>query len=524
VLWQGDRAAGFPFTERYLQEQWQQQGTAATLTRWQDSAYQAGFWLCEWQLQGDSLRIYTGPALEIGAIDLSSSNEQPGLELYRQKAVLLSEQALKDYSQHYLKQWENEGYPFASVRFLNYYIAGGKLYGTLQFEAGPAMRFDSLVVKGYDRLSPKLLRYDLNFKKGMRYREAYLGEIAQWARQTGYLKMNRPPAVGFFEEATTLYLYLEKEAANQVDGIAGLNTDPDGQTTVTGQFNLQLLNVFNGGEGIGIRWQRPDDQVQSLALELTLPYLFKTPFWLSQNLNLFRQDTSFVNTEYQGVAKYRLAPRQFVTGSLRSRNSNALNAENGLGNLGSVNSTLWGLGMELDYTNRKLVPTKGYALTLSGQSGERKTTDTSFSQQGWELAARWYQPFGKLHVLKTTLRSQALLGRGFFDNELFRLGGINDLRGFNEQSIFTSAYALLSAEYRLMIGEYDYLTAFADWAYTEKNGFEQRRSNRFLGLGAGLNFRTQAGLFSFFLAAGSTDGGRFDLRATKVHIGYVSIF
>jgi hypothetical protein len=46
-----------------------------------------------------------------------------------------------------------------------------------------------------------------------------------------------------------------------------------------------------------------------------------------------------------------------------------------------------------------------------------------------------------------------------------------------------------------------------------------------MGLGAGLNFETKAGIFGISAAVGRRDVGQsFDFRATKFHLGYVSLF
>ena len=45
------------------------------------------------------------------------------------------------------------------------------------------------------------------------------------------------------------------------------------------------------------------------------------------------------------------------------------------------------------------------------------------------------------------------------------------------------------------------------------------------GLGAGMNFETQAGIFGISAAVGRLNpGDGLDVRATKFHLGYVSVF
>ena len=125
---------------------------------------------------------------------------------------------------------------------------------------------------------------------------------------------------------------------------------------------------------------------------------------------------------------------------------------------------------------------------------------------------------------KFGLNSEALIGKNLFDNELYRIGGLKTLRGFNEQSIFASTYGVATAEYRYMIGQYDYLTVFSDVAYVEKKTESEFNSQWLTGLGAGINFRTNGGVFSLFLAVGKNQDTSFDFRATKVHFGYLNQF
>jgi hemolysin activation/secretion protein len=112
-----------------------------------------------------------------------------------------------------------------------------------------------------------------------------------------------------------------------------------------------------------------------------------------------------------------------------------------------------------------------------------------------------------------------------YNNEQFRLGGNKLLRGFNEETLFATRYAVGTAEYRLLIGANSYIAAFADYAYVENITDRIRLFQRPLGLGAGIVFESQAGLFGVSGAVGRLDNGDpFDLRSVKVHLGYVNLF
>jgi hemolysin activation/secretion protein len=131
---------------------------------------------------------------------------------------------------------------------------------------------------------------------------------------------------------------------------------------------------------------------------------------------------------------------------------------------------------------------------------------------------------------RTTLR-MAVRGAGIFSssavlvNEQYRLGGNKLLRGFDEESLFATRYVVSTAEWRLLIGPNSFLAAFVDAGYLENITERTRVFLRPLGMGAGLNFETKAGIFGITMAVGRQDVGQgVDFRAVKFHLGYVSLF
>jgi outer membrane translocation and assembly module TamA len=491
-----------------------------------------GYWLAEvnyTQKDSSGLSLIPGEILQLGTLkpifEDSLTAPQPASLL---SPVVLSENAVEIQLSYYLNFYQENGYPFAQASLLSYNFIGDTLVGQIALRPGPYVDFDSIVLKGYSKFSTNLLRYDLEFYKGKPYAESYLNELEKLVAQVEYLSFQRPPAVAFFKNKTTLFLYPKAIKGNQIDGVVGLNTTPEGETSINGDFKLRLLNILNKGEDIELRWRRPDESVQELEIALQWPYLFKTPVWADVGFTIFRQDSSFVNTNFDGLLKYRLAQRSFLTGGINYRASNALlsnsSNESPLASLTTFNALKYVLGAEVYRLNRVLIPTKGYSFLVYGKTGQRTRQEASTNQIGWQIETQWLYNFYKKMVLKTALNSQALIGENLFENELFRLGGLRTLRGFNEQSIFSSAYGVATVEYRYMIGEYDYLTLFSDIAYTEKRVQNELESNWLTGLGTGINFRTNGGIFSLFLAVGRSQDVNFDFRTTKVHFGYVNQF
>ncbi len=416
---------------------------------------------------------------------------------------------------------ENHGYPFARIKVKEFEVISDSANVVYEITPGPRISIDSIVIKGFDGFPENFLRYDLELKPGMAYNEELLSALPEKASRMEYLRMSRKPALAFTKSRTVLFLYLEKVPGNQVDGVIGINTTPEGEVSFNGDFHLRLLNTLKKGENIELRWRRPDQSVQSLNLNFSIPYLFRTPVGLITELSIFRQDSSFVNTSFRGLFSYTMQSGSFINAGIDLKSSNVL-ADNQLG-FNSYATNLFKIGIEINKTNRAIVPTRGYRWQAYGSTGQRKTSEQIQDQQSMELRANYYLN-KKRHVLALKLNSEALFGDGLFLNEIFRIGGLKSLRGFNEQSIFSSAYAITTLEYRYMIGEYDYLTLFTDVAWSETNTVNNYASDLFTGIGTGINFNTAGGIFSFFVALGKDQQNPFDLRTTKVHFGYISRF
>jgi hemolysin activation/secretion protein len=138
-------------------------------------------------------------------------------------------------------------------------------------------------------------------------------------------------------------------------------------------------------------------------------------------------------------------------------------------------------------------------------------------------AARYFKT-GKQTTFKAAFNGGWVQSPRIFRNELYQLGGFRMLRGFDEESIYASAYAVITAEYRLLIGLNSFLYAFTDGALVRNNSQFANNSNSFFGTGLGLAFETKAGIFNVAFAAGKRNDLPFNLRQSKIHFGYVNFF
>jgi hemolysin activation/secretion protein len=141
------------------------------------------------------------------------------------------------------------------------------------------------------------------------------------------------------------------------------------------------------------------------------------------------------------------------------------------------------------------------------------------------LSAAHYFPLGKSATFKLAANSGYYTIPSIFRNELFQIGGYKLMRGFDEESIYATQYAVATAEYRYLIGLNSYLFSFVDLGWVNNKYQDVNLHNRFTGGGLGILFETKAGLLNLSLAVGRRDDVKFNLReSSKIHFGYINYF
>ena len=117
-----------------------------------------------------------------------------------------------------------------------------------------------------------------------------------------------------------------------------------------------------------------------------------------------------------------------------------------------------------------------------------------------------------------------MMNNNLYRNELYRIGGLKTMRGLDEASIYASAFAVGTIEYRFVYEENANFFAFVDQGWWEDAARAQLLTDAPLGFGVGTTFETKAGLFGLTYALGQQFGNPILLRGGKVHFGFTSLF
>lgn len=399
-----------------------------------------------------------------------------------------------------------------------------ELTATLFLDKGNIRTIDSIAIKGYERFPQSYLKYYAGIKKGKVFNKKKLVEQNENLNSLGFVSAIKPPEALFRKDSTIVYFYLEKQNNNQFDGILGFATDEDTQKLeFNGYLNLELNNNLHYGEQFLLNYRADGKEQVQFRTKATLPYLFKTPFGLSGELKIFKRDSSFVTTEQQLRTTYQINP-----------SSQTYIGYKGFGSSNLLDQTVAGIPIEdfkskfliagvsyLKHQNHPLFPTKTHlSLDVGAGTRERKTMSEDQYQAEVTLSNIFILNLKNSIFAQTT--TNALFSDTYLVNELFRFGGINSIRGFDENSIDASLFSVINTEYRHQFNTTMFVHSIIDLGYFENQTISLKQKLYSFGLGLGLT--TKAGLFRFIAASGSAGDQNFNLSNLKIHISVSSRF
>lgn len=451
-----------------------------------------------------------------------------------------------------LEFWQENGHPFAEISWDTLKIDSNSIRMNAKIEKGPLITFDSLKNREDGKVSEAFLRSYLGIKKDMPYKESLLGQCDQLLKKLPFVRFVKPTNVYFQGEKATLNVYLAQRKVSKFDFLVGLlpNNEATGKMLITGEARLQLQNAFRRGEEIFMEWKRVKANSQQLKLRFNYPYILQSPIGASGTFYLDKRDSTFLDINWTLGVPFRTKANNFIKAYVENTQTivlyvDTLSVKNRkrLPSIQDVSALLYGFegyyenldylfnprrGIEVNANvqvgTRKIKP--NYSITRMGEEYERLYDSVRLKTFQAQFKAYFYAylPLSKRQVAKIGFRGASKISQGILENEMYRIGGANLLRGFDEESIFTQHYAIATAEYRFVLDQNSYFYTFFDAGFVAKK-LEEKFSKDFpFGFGAGIAFETKAGIFGVSYAVGRQQNNPIDFRTSKLHFGYVNIF
>ncbi len=466
---------------------------------------------------------------------------------------------LSNWQNKILDYLEENGHPFGKAYLDNVTVSGDRVEATLIIDKGPTYRIDSIRIYGDAKVDNEFLQKYLQIYNGSIYDARKLRSLSKKLAELSFLQEDRPADVTRLATGSVLNLYLKEKKSSQINALVGFLPNNDlmvkKRLLLTVDANVMLRNSLGSGETISLLWQQLKQGSPRINLLYDQPFIFHTSFGGLFSFDMYKQDSSYLNLNMKLGTTYSLKENQSASVFLLRRQTvvNTINTASviqtkKLPQEADVSSVNLGFSYDQNSTDYRFNPRRGNVISITASGGTKKVKKNSqilelkdpsnptfnfdnlydtVKQNAYQLRVNaslaHYFSLGGQRTMKLALNTGIFLSANYFRNEMFQIGGYKLLRGFNEESQYVSQYSVGTAEFRYLIARNSAFFAFLDGGWG-KHLLEARQNHSYIGTGVGLSFETKAGIINLAWALGKRDDTEWNLRQSKIHIGFASYF
>ncbi len=419
---------------------------------------------------------------------------------------------LKDYL-------NNQGYNMAKVEPVEFiFNPTDTVHLTIEVTAGSLRTIDRIAIKGYPNFPKTYLKAIT--RKNKEANQKNINSITEKLGELSFVEVVKEPELLFKKDSTILYTYLKRTNNNTVDGMIGFNSNQDGTLELNGYLDLLLQNNLNTGELFHIIYRGDNEDQTRLNVNLKLPYILKSKIGLQSNLEILRRDSTYQNTQIKAGLFYLPNHLTEIGMNYTSTSSTATD----LNNTNSRNYNFNGIGFNFIHERRNNRPLQQEQFLVSNtvNIGSRELSNDSDYQirikttllKHFRITEKQsFLAIGRLNYLKT---------ENSIFNELYQVGGLNSIRGFNQNAIDTSFFSSINTEYRIELSPGIYIHSIVDAGYFEN--FNTKNLENLYSFGFGTGILTNAGLLKLSIANGVFNNSKVDFSSTIAHLNLLIRF
>lgn len=474
-----------------------------------DSTFHANFELGE---KTKFIHIYIGRNSELKKLEILPEKDTLTMPLHETEIFMNAT----------LQKLERKGYSLAKLQLVNLKREKNFLKADLFFKNEKLREVNDIVINGYDKFPEGHKKEIKRHYRNKVFNQETLKKIHNDFEKFQFISQTKYPEILFTKDTTKVYVYVEKSKPNRFDGFIGFGNNDNGDLKINGYLDLLLVNSLNVGERFNLYWKSDGNKQTTFNASLELPYIFKSPLGIKGQLNIFKQDSTFQNTQTAVELGYYFNFNTRVYLGYQSTESSDIQ------NLSTTSITDFDnsfLTANFEFTQFKnddyFFPEKTI-INIKGGNGKRNSE--SFNNKQFFITGDLRHNFylNEKNIINIKSQNHYLQSENYITNELYRFGGINSIRGFNENSLQANLFSSILTEYRYVLAPTIYVHSIIDYGY-----FQDKTTNnegQILGLGFGFGLLTKNGLFNLVYANGSTGQQEIKLSNSIVHISFKAKF
>lgn len=417
---------------------------------------------------------------------------------------------------------EHIGKSFSKVKLKNIQLKDNSLYAELNIYQSKERTINKIIVKGYDKFSKSHLKHFLKLKKGTIFNQQKIAEISSSINSLDFVSEIKPPEILFSKDSTLIYIYLKEQKTNSFDGLLNFASKENGKGLLfNGHLDLKLNNILHTGEQLDLFWKANGEERQEFKITTELPYLFNSAFTPNISFSIYKQDSTFLSTKFHTGLNYRIKPKMNVSLTLDTETSENTLQNNTNETVKDFDNTFIGGQFTYRTPNNDPFLNNKLLIKLNPSFGFRDIENIKTDQFKINIEASYLWNLNNKSSIFIRNVTGYLNSNNYIDNELYRIGGANSIRGFNEQSIFTSQFSFLNLEYRYLTSKNSYLYSITDIGNAKNSNYT---NDNLYGLGFGYLFKINNSQINLGYVLGKSSSQNFDFNQSKLIITFLSYF
>lgn len=414
-----------------------------------------------------------------------------------------------------------KGYPFANIKLKNNTIIDSvTVKSEIDINYDIKRYIDEVVIKGYENFPKKYVKNIFQIKRSKALDIKKLKENANLINNLPFARNTKDPEILFKKDSTSIYLYIEKVKKNSFDGFIGFDTDENtGKINFQGYANVDLVNTFNKGEILNFNFQAENKEDKSLNSKIYIPFIFSSPLNLKYEMNIIRKDSSYNSNE--SIVELDKIFGKIKTGIGFQKLTS--NTELYLENIQDFESNLVNIFTEYEkFDFEDIFITNKFKVLLRYGYGKKTQLNTKSRTEKYKIEIHKKFNLSKKIKVQSKLTSEKINSKNLVNNELMRFGGVNSIRGFDDNSIFASSYTVLNSSLNYYINDTIYIYTIFDLG--NYNNIVTNIDDNLYSGGFGFSTRTENGVISVNYSKGNSWGNSFNLKNAKISVNFITFF
>lgn len=471
-----------------------------------------------------TVRLYGrhGPRIEVGRLRIEGAEAVPAADLRRlmdtQEGEPLDPRRLEADLQALLDRYEAAGHPLAQIRIAETRLNDAsppRLHVTLRIEEGPSLWLKDIEVPDDARTSPGLVARLAQLEVGAPLTNYDPEAIRAALRESPFFEsVDTPKLTVAPDGGATLRVPVEEAAPGSFDLVLGY-LPPDrtrSSRQLVGSGHLLLEHLFGGGRRFDLTLDRRPGRTSIFDLSISDPYIFGLPLRVTGAFRGEQRDSTYSERRFGLDAGYQFSGSVELSGSLSREvvqpGQAGTQLRDGRQRIPRGRTLFYGVGLRYEAVDRRVNPRRGLRMDVAVEQGQKERTfrritadgDTtrerqSLRQERLRGTLRAFLPLADRQVLVLGGNGAVLRSRDYDRSDLFRFGGAESLRGYDEDRFLGNVTARALAEYRLQLDRRSYVYAFGDLGYVARPalGDAAATADWHPGYGLGLQLQTAIG-------------------------------